>query len=191
MSDHAGGTRSVRDDIETVLVTEKQLEEAVAEIARRLAEDLGDCNPVLIGVLTGSFVFLADLVRRLEFPLQVEFIAARSYGDSAVAGELEIACDVSCGIAGRHVVIVDDIADTGRTLKALVRMLHERGAASVHTCCLLDKPDRRTCDFEADYVGATIPDHFVVGYGLDFAGKHRNLPFVGVLRPDLYQSSEQ
>jgi len=156
-----------------------------------LAQDLGDCEPILIGVLTGSFMFLADLVRRLDFPVQVEFMAARSYGDCTVARQLEIACDVSCDIKGRHVVIVDDIVDTGRTLKALARMLQERGAASVRTCCLLDKPDRRDCDFEADYVGATIPDHFVVGYGLDFAGKHRNLPFVGVLRPDLYQAGSQ
>ncbi len=191
MSEPAAGRRSVRDDIETVLVSEEQLDEAVTEIARRLTEDLGPCNPVLIGVLTGSFVFLADLVRRLDFPVQVEFMAARSYGECTVAGELNITCDLRCDITDRHVVIVDDIVDTGRTLKALARMLHERGAASVSTCCLLDKPDRRTCDFEADYVGATIPDCFVVGYGLDFAGKHRNLPFVGVLRPDLYQSSPQ
>ena len=191
MSDHAGVGRSVRDDIETVLVSEQQLGEAVAEIARQLTEDVGDCTPILVGVLTGAFVFLADLVRHIEFPVQVEFMAAHSYGNNTVGGELEIACDVSCEIAGRHIVIVDDIVDTGRTLKALARMLHERGAASVRTCCLLDKPDRRTCDFEADYVGVTIPDHFVVGYGLDFAGEHRNLPFVGVLRPDLYQSSKQ
>jgi hypoxanthine phosphoribosyltransferase len=182
---------SIRDDIKTVLVSRDALTEAVDRIAAELTEDVGECNPVLIGVLTGAFVFMADLVRRLEFPLEVEFMAASSYGDDTVAGELEIACDVNCDLAGRHVVIVDDIADTGQTLTALARMLQERDAASVRTCCLLDKPDRRTCDFDPDYVGVTIPDQFVVGYGLDFAGRHRHLPFVGVLRPELYKSNAQ
>jgi hypoxanthine phosphoribosyltransferase len=98
---------------------------------------------------------------------------------------------MTCEVGGRHVVIVDDIADTGQTLKALVQLLYERGAASVRSCCLLDKPGRRTCDFEPDYVGVTIPNQFVVGYGLDFAGRHRNLPCVGVLRRELYESSKE
>ena len=183
--------RSIRDDIETVLVTEQEIDEAVEEIADRLAEDVGELNPILVGTLTGAFVFLADLVRKLDFPLEVDFMTARSYGDCTEAGELDVICDLTCDITGRHVVIVDDIADSGQTLKALMRMLRERGAASVRSCCLLDKPARRTCNFRPDYVGVTIPDRFVVGYGLDFAGHHRNLPFVGVLRPELYQTNQQ
>ncbi|HCA48385.1 MAG TPA: hypoxanthine phosphoribosyltransferase [Armatimonadetes bacterium] len=188
MPDDAGHCDSPCNDIALVLLSEQQIEEALCRLAERLTEDLQDDCPVLIGVLTGSFIFIADLVRRLDFPLQVEFVAARSYRDGTTAGELQIACDLTCEIAGRHIVIVDDIADSGETLSKLVRILQDRGAASVRTCCLLDKPDRRTCNFEADYVGATIPDQFVVGYGLDFAGKHRNLRFVGVLRPELYHT---
>ncbi|MBD3292919.1 MAG: hypoxanthine phosphoribosyltransferase [Armatimonadia bacterium] len=180
----------MRDDIETVLVTQEQLQAAIGRIAGELSEDVDDRNPLLVGVLIGAFVFLADLVRALDFPLEVDFINASSYGDCTEAGTLEIIADLTCDVAGRDVVLVDDIADTGQTLKALERMLHGRGAASVRTCCLLDKPARRTCDFEPQYVGVTIPDEFVVGYGLDFAGNHRNIPFVGVLRPELYQSSE-
>jgi hypoxanthine phosphoribosyltransferase len=182
--------KSIRDDVETVLVTDEQLQAAVEEIAEELREDVGDSNPLMVGVLIGAFVFMADLVRALDFPLEVDFINASSYGDCTEAGELEIVSDLTCEVSGRHVVLVDDIADTGQTLKALVRMFQERGAASVRSACLLDKPARRTCDFQPDYIGVTIPDEFVVGFGLDFAGNHRNLPFVGVLRPGLYQSSE-
>lgn len=178
------------DDIATVLVTEEQIEEAVDEIAAKLGDDVRDCHPILVGVLIGAFVFMADLVRRLDFPLEVDFVNASSYGDRTNPDELEIVTDMTLDVTGRHVVIVDDIADTGQTLRALAWMLQERGAATVRTCCLLDKPARRTCDFEADYVGVTIPDQFVVGYGLDYAGNHRNLPFVGVLRPELYQSGK-
>lgn len=178
---------SIHDDVETVLVSEPQIDEAVAELAAQLTEDVGEKNPLLVGVLIGAFVFMADLVRALDFPLEVDFLNASSYGDSTDPGALEITCDMTCSVAGRHVVIVDDICDSGQTLKALVQMLRDRGASSVRTCCLLDKPDRRTCDFNADYVGVTIPDQFVVGCGLDYAGQHRNLPFVGVLRPELYR----
>lgn len=185
------GVPSPRDDIDEVLVTEAQLEEAVARLAERITADLADKRPLLIGVLTGAFVFLADLVRQLDFPLEIDFICARSYGDRTEPGELDILKDVCCDVAGRHVVLVDDILDTGRTLKALTQLLRERGAASVRTCCLLDKPARREVDFEADYVGIEIPDRFVVGYGLDYARHHRNLPFVGVLRPELYHSAQE
>jgi hypoxanthine phosphoribosyltransferase len=183
--------RSIRDDVETVLVTERQIDEAVSTLAAQLAEDVGDRNPLLVGVLIGAFVFMADLVRALDFPLEVDFLNASSYGDSTDPGSLKIVCDMTYDVTGRDVVIVDDICDTGQTLKALVRMLGERGAASVRACCLLDKPDRRTCEFEADYVGVRIPDRFVVGCGLDYAGEHRNLPFVGVLRPEMHESSNE
>ena len=178
---------SIRGDIDTVLVTERQIDDAVGQLAAQLKADVGECEPLLVGILIGAFVFMADLVRELDFPVEMDFLNASSYGDCTDPGSLEITWDMTCDVTDRHVVLVDDICDTGQTLKALVQMLQERGAASVRTCCLLDKPDRRTCDYEPDYIGVTIPDRFVVGYGLDYAGKHRNLPFVGVLRPDLYQ----
>lgn len=182
---------SPRDDIDEILVTEAQLDEALTRLAERLTVDVGDKRPLLIGVLTGAFVFLADLMRRLDFPLEIEFICARSYRAGTEAGELQIVMDLPCEVAGRHVVLVDDILDTGQTLLALTGLLRARGAASVRTCCLLDKPERRTVEFEADYVGVRIPNRFVVGYGLDFAHHHRNLPFIGVLRPELYQSARE
>lgn len=183
--------RSIRDNVETVLVTERQIDEAVNELAAQLTDEVGDRDPLLVGVLIGAFVFMADLVRALDFPLEVDFLNASSYGDGTDPGALEIVSDLTCDVAGRDVVIVDDICDTGQTLRALVLMLRDRGAASVRSCCLLDKPERRTCDFEPDYVGVSIPDRFVVGYGLDYAGGCRNLPCVGVLRPEMYKSSKE
>ncbi len=185
-----GRGRAPRDDVAEVLVTGQQLAEVVDRLARRLTADVGDKNPILIGVLTGAFVFMADLIRRLEFPLEADFICARSYGDGTAAGDLVIEMDVGRDIAGRHVVIVDDILDSGQTLGELVRILQERSPASVRTCCLLDKPQARTVEFEADYVGIQIPDRFVVGYGLDLGYHYRNLPFVGVLRPEVYRPAQ-
>jgi len=186
-----GSAPSPRDDIDEILVSEEQLEEAISRLAERLTADVGEKRPLLIGVLTGAFVFLADLIRQLDFPLEIEFICARSYDNGTEAGELQIVMDLPCDVIGRHVVLVDDILDTGRTVRALAEMLRARGAASVRTCCLLDKPARRAVAFEADYVGVHIPNRFVVGYGLDFARHHRNLPFVGVLRPELYQPDRE
>ncbi|MGC9319676.1 MAG: hypoxanthine phosphoribosyltransferase, partial [Armatimonadota bacterium] len=175
---------SPRDDIAEVIATEVEIRHAVRRLAAALTEDVGDLSPILVGVLNGAFVFLADLVRQLDFPLEIDFINASSYGESTVGDRVEIETDLSLDVKGRHVVIVDDILDTGQTLQGLVAHVTERGAATVRTCCLLDKPARRTVDFEADYVGIEIPDRFVVGYGLDFAQRHRNLPFIGVLRPE-------
>ncbi|MEA3402100.1 MAG: hypoxanthine phosphoribosyltransferase [Armatimonadota bacterium] len=181
-------THSPREDIAEVIATEAEIRDAVERLAGELTEDVGELSPILVGVLNGAFVFLADLVRRLDFPLEIDFMNASSYGEGTVSEGLEIQTDLSLDVEGRHVVLVDDILDTGQTLQGLVRHVTGRGAASVRTCCLLDKPARRTVDFEADYVGIEIPDRFVVGYGLDFAQRHRNLPFIGVLRPELYQS---
>ncbi len=182
--------QSPRDDIAEVVLSAEEIAETVDALAARLTEDVGCLQPIMVGVLTGAFVFLADLVRRLDFPLEVDFVEASSYGESTVGGEVVIRIDLTRDVEGRHVVLVDDILDTGRTLSALRSTLRKRGARSVRTCCLLDKPDRREVDFEADYVGAKIPDVFVVGYGLDYAHGHRNLPFIGVLRTELYQSTQ-
>ena len=182
---------SPRQDVAKVLATEEELDAAVCRLAAEITADYQDRRPVLVGVLVGSFVFLADLVRRLDFPLEVDFVAASSYGQSTMPGELKLELDLHCEVAGRDVLVVDDILDTGRTLKRLVELLAERGASSVRCCCALDKPSRREVDFEADYVGLQIPDHFVVGYGLDYACSYRNLPFVGVLREELYRREAQ
>ncbi|MGD9496510.1 MAG: hypoxanthine phosphoribosyltransferase [Armatimonadota bacterium] len=183
--------RSPRDDIAEILVTADQLDAAVDRLAQRLTDDLHDANPLLVGVLTGSFVFLADLIRRLDFPLEVDFVCACSYREGTEAGRLVIERDLTREIAGRHVVVVDDIVDSGQTLSLLAANLRQRGPARVLTCCLLDKPERRAAAFEADYVGIKIPDRFVVGYGLDFAYQYRNLPFIGVLRQELYGSERE
>lgn len=177
--------RSPREDVAEVLVSEQEIQGALDDLARRVTCDYADKNPLVVGVLTGAFMFMADLVRRLDFPLEVDFVAAASYGDGTVSSRLELTRDCDRDVSGRHVLVVDDILDSGRTLSMLTELFAERGAASVRTCCLLDKPSRRAVDFNADYVGLEIPDHFVVGYGLDYAYGYRNLPFVGVLRAEI------
>lgn len=172
-------------DIGEVLIDEAALAERVGQLAQQISTDYQGCDLVLVAVLKGAVVFLADLMRRLTLPAEVEFVSASSYGAGTTScGDVRISLPPDLALAGRHVLVVEDIVDTGRTLQALVSCLRAAGAASVRTCCLLDKPSRREVDFRADYVGFEIPDQFVVGYGLDFAGKHRGLPFVAVLRPD-------
>lgn len=180
--------RSPREDVAEVLVSEQDIQGALDDLARRVTCDYADKNPLLVGVLTGAFVFMADLIRRLDFRLEVDFVAAASYGEGTVAGKLELTKDCDRDVSGRHVLLVDDILDSGRTLSGLAELLAERGAASVRTCCLLDKPSGRAVRFKADYVGLQIPDHFVVGYGLDYAYGYRNLASVGVLRPEMYRT---
>jgi len=179
---------SPREDVTEVLVTEQEIEAALDALASKLTRDYADKHPLLIGVLVGAFMFMADLVRRLDFPVEVDFVATCSYEDGTVGGEVKLTKDLDHDPARRHVLIVDDILDTGHTLATLVEMFKRRGTASVRTCCLLDKPARREVAFEADYLGLQIPDHFVVGYGLDYARGYRNLPFVGVLRSEIYQT---
>lgn len=175
-------SRSLHDDVAQVLVSEAELARIVDRLAAEITADCAQLHPLVVGVLVGSFVFMADLVRRLDFPLEVDFVAASSYREGTVAGELRLTKDLDRDVQDRHVLVVDDILDTGRTLKLLAELLRQRGAASVRTCCVLDKPSRREVQFEADYVGAQIPDHFVVGYGLDCGYAYRNLPYVAVLR---------
>ena len=179
---------SPTEDVAEELVSEEQLRKIVARLAGEIAAEYRDRNPLIVGVLVGSFVFVADLVRQLDFPLEVAFVSASSYGQGTLAGELVFELDLAGDVAGRHLLVVDDILDTGRTLWKLTEMFVERGAASVRTCCVLDKPSRREVSFEADFIGLEIPDQFVVGYGLDYAQSYRNLPFVGVLRSELYES---
>jgi len=163
----------------TELISAASIAERVDELAARLAEDYADVDElVLVGVLKGSFIFLADLSRRLTIPHRIEFLAVSSYGDSESdeAGAVRLIMDVRHAILDKHVLVVEDIVDTGHTLSYLIRLLKARGPASLKTCTLLHKPDRREVDVQVDYLGFEIPDEWVVGYGLDFAERHRTLP---------------
>ena len=176
------------EDTAQVLVSEEKLQAKVRELGAQIASDYADKNPLIISVLKGATVFVADLIRTMDIHLGIDFIATSSYGDSDTStGVVRILKDLETSVSGRHLIVVEDIVDTGRTLSYLLKMLKNRGPASIKLCVLLDKPERREVQIQADYVGFTIPDYFVVGYGLDFAEKYRNLPFVGVLKPEMYQ----
>ena len=180
-------TATIHDDVEEVLLTGEQIQARVAELGAQLAADYAGRDPVLVSVLKGSIVFLADLVRRTEIPLSIDLMEVSSYGASTESsGQVRILKDLSMAIDGRDVIVVEDIIDTGLTLNYLMRYLHDKGPASIRICCLLDKPARRLADITIDYRGFTIPDRFVIGYGLDYDERYRNLPYIGVLRPSVY-----
>ena len=174
-------------DIEKILISEAEIQEGVAKLGKILAEEYADKNPVFLGVLKGVVVFFSDMIRAIPIPCEIDFIAVSSYGSGTKAGELIFRKDVTVDIKDRHVVILEDILDTGKTLKRVVAHLKEKEPASLKICTLLNKPDRREVPIEADYVGFTIPNEFVVGYGLDYAEGYRNLPYVGVLKPEIYK----
>lgn len=175
-------------DVEEVLLDENTLHKRVAELGQQLAEEYAEKDPVLICTLKGAVVFTADLLRHMPIKLTLDFMATSSYGTATeTTGQVRILKDLDHPVEGRHVIIVEDIVDTGLTLAYLRELLLSRDPASVKTCALLDKKERRKVPLEADYVGFEIPDKFVVGYGLDYADQYRNLPFVGVLRPEIYR----
>jgi hypoxanthine phosphoribosyltransferase len=174
-------------DVEEILLSSEQVQARVAELGGQLAADYVGRDPVLVSVLKGSIIFLADLVRAMPIPLSIDLMEVSSYGASTESsGQVRILKDLSTSIAGREVVVVEDIIDTGLTLNYLLRYLHDKGPASIRICCLLDKPARRLAEIEIDYRGFTIPDRFVIGYGLDYGERYRNLPYIGVLRPSVY-----
>jgi hypoxanthine phosphoribosyltransferase len=179
----------MRNDIERVLLSEEQIQRRVRELGAQLAEDYRDKNPVMICILKGAVLFYTDLLRAMPIRLAMDFMAVSSYGTrTKSSGEVEIRKDLSGSIEHRHVVIVEDIIDSGFTLSYLTRMLSARGAASIAICTLLDKPARRApgITLKADYAGFEIEDAFVVGYGLDYDEFYRNLPYIGVLKPEVY-----
>ncbi len=179
-------------DVEEILLSEEQLQQRVAELGARLAADYAGRTPVLVSVLKGSIIFLADLIRSTPIPLSLDLMEVSSYGSGTeTSGQVRILKDLSSSIEGRDVVVVEDIIDTGLTLNYLLRYLGERHPSSIRICCLLDKPARRLADIEIAYRGFTIPDRFVVGYGLDYDERYRNLPFVGVLRPSVYSADAE
>jgi hypoxanthine phosphoribosyltransferase len=178
---------SLHEDVEEVLLDAETIAGRVRELGAQLSADYAGRDPVLLSVLKGALVFLADLMRSMEIPSSIDLMELSSYGSGTeTSGQVRILKDLSRSIEGRDVVIVEDIIDTGLTLNYLLRYLAERHPASIRICCLLDKPARRLADIEIDYRGFTIADRFVVGYGLDFDERYRNLPYIGVLKPSVY-----
>jgi len=178
----------LEQDIARVLFTEQELKDRVAEIAAQIDKDYAGKEPMLISVLRGSFIFMADLVRSITLPCTVDFMAVSSYGSGTTSsGQVKITKDLSESIEGRDIIVVEDILDSGNTLSYLFQLLQARHPASVRLCTLLDKPSRRTKAVTADYTGFTVDDLFVVGYGLDYAEKYRNLPYIGILKPAVYE----
>ena len=177
----------MKDDLDRILLTEEEIQNRVREMGREISRDYAGKNPLFVGVLKGCFVFMADLMRSVEVPASVDFMVVSSYGKGVkTSGAVAIIKDLSQDIEGRDVVIVEDILDTGVTLSYLTRYLQNRQPASLTIATLPDKPERRRADVDARYVGFTVPDYFVVGYGLDYAEKYRNLPYIGILKTSVY-----
>ncbi|MGZ4031639.1 MAG: hypoxanthine phosphoribosyltransferase [Tumebacillaceae bacterium] len=176
-------------DVQEILFTEEQVATRVAELGAMIAADYEGQDLLVIGILKGAAMFMGDLIKRIDKVVEIDFMAVSSYGKSSESsGVVRILKDLDHSIEGRHVLIVEDIIDSGLTLAYLKNLLEQRKAASVRIATLLDKPSRHQVDMKADYLGFSVPDHFIVGYGLDFAEKYRNLPYVGVLKPEVYQS---
>ena len=179
--------RYCRGELQEVLLTEEQIAARVREMGEGISRDYAGRSLTIIGVLNGVVIFLADLLRHLDLPCRLDFVTLSSYGDChESSGPVSLLKEPSLPVAGECVLVVEDIVDTGRTLAWLVAWLAAQGA-QVKVCCLLDKPSRRVVPVRLDYVGFEIPDHFVVGYGLDFAQSYRNLPYVAVLKPEVYR----
>ena len=177
----------IYEDLKSILVTREEIAAAVDKLGKQITEDYQGKNLLLVGILKGSVVFFADLIRAIDLPLQTEFMAVSSYGAATkTSGVVNLVKDLTADITGLDVLIVEDIVDSGMTLSYLKKYLSTRGAASIKIATLLDKPERRRVDLKADYFCFTIPDEFVVGYGLDFNEHYRNLPYVGVLKPEAY-----
>ena len=174
-------------DVERILYTEEELRDRVKALGGQITADYAGRAPLLISVLRGSYIFMADLTRSIDLDVMVDFMAVSSYGAGTVSsGQVEIKKDLSDSIEGKDLIIVEDILDSGNTLYYLLDVLRARKPASIRICTLMDKPERRVKPITVDYVGFTVPDAFIVGYGLDYAERYRNLPYVGVLKPSVY-----
>lgn len=176
-------------DIQEVLYSEEQIQGKIKELGELLSTDYEGKNPLVICVLKGAFIFMADLVKQIRVPLEIDFMAVSSYGQSTKSsGVVKIIKDLDVSVEGRHILIVEDIIDSGLTLSYLIDVLERRNAKTISVVALFNKPARRTVELEPDYAGYVLPDEFVVGYGLDYAEKYRNLPFIGILKPEIYSS---
>ena len=180
---------SLHDDVEEILIDTDAINSRVAELGARVSADYAGRDPVLVSVLKGSLVFLADLMRAMDLPSSIDLMEVSSYAGTETSGQVRILKDLSKPIDGRDVIVVEDIIDTGLTLNYLLRYLADKGPASIKIVCLLDKPARRLAEIDIDYIGFTIPDRFVIGYGLDYDERYRNLPYIGVLKPSVYGGS--
>ena len=176
----------MQGDIEKVLISQDEIERHVAEVGRKISEDFAGKDPIFVGVLKGCFIFMADLMRRVDIHCSMDFMAVSSYSGTSSTGAVKINKDLSEDIEGRHVIIVEDILDSGVTLSYLKKYLEVRKPASMSIVTLMDKPSRRKADVYADYSCFEVPDAFVVGYWLDYNEKYRNLPYIGVLKPEIY-----
>jgi hypoxanthine phosphoribosyltransferase len=181
---------SLPNDISRILATEEKIQLTIQRLATHISQDYAGKEVLLVGILKGAFIFLADLSRHLTIPHVVDFMSLSSYGATATtSGEVRIIMDLRTFIRGKHVIVVEDIVDTGYTLLYLQQLLDARQPASLRTCVLLSKPDRRRVDVTIDYLGFEIPDHWVVGYGLDYADRYRTLPYIAVLKPKVYSGA--
>jgi len=177
----------VKEDVKEILLDENQISEIVKNMGAQISKDYKGKNLLLISVLKGSVIFMADLMRAIDIPCKIDFMVVSSYGDKSVSsGAVKIIKDLDINLSGYDLLIVEDILDTGRTLQSLMEILGTRNPNSIKICTFLDKPDRRAVPLSADYAGAQIPDEFVVGYGLDYDEKYRNLPYLGILKKEIY-----
>ena len=176
-----------RKEVQRILITEDQIAHRIKVMSREIQRDFVRREMVVVSLLTGTVMFLADLIRNLSLPLRLDFMGVSSYGDGTESGELVFTKELRINVRGRDVLLVDDILDTGKTMTRVLAKLHALKPRRIKTCVLLNKAARRAEPIKADYVGFEIPDFFVVGYGLDFAERYRNLPFVGVLHPQVYK----
>ena len=178
----------MNEAVAEILISQQEIKNRVSELAKQISEDYRGETVMFLGILKGSLVFMADLMREMDIDVTIDFMAVSSYGTSTKSsGIVRILKDLDTDIEGKNVIIIEDIVDTGTTLKYLYEYLKKRGPKDIKICCLLDKPERRKSDVVADYIGYSIPDAFVVGYGLDYAEKYRNLPYVGILKEEVYK----
>ncbi len=183
-----GSSELMKDEIKEILITEEQIKTKIIELGEQLTKEYEGRFPLVIGVLKGALPFMADLTKRIDAHLEMDFMDVSSYGSGTVSsGEVKILKDLDTSVEGRDVLILEDIIDSGLTLSYLIELFHYRKAKSVKVVTLLDKPEGRKVDLVPDVVGFTVPDAFVVGYGLDYAERYRNLPYIGVLKPEIYE----
>jgi len=177
----------MQQDIQSVLYSQEEIARVVRDMGAQISKDYAGKNLFLVSVLKGSLVFMADLMRAIDVPCAIDFLAVSSYGSGvSTTGEVRVLKDLDTPLEGKDVLVVEDILDSGKTLSFLLQTLQARNPSSLRLCTLFDKPDRRQVAIQADYIGLQVPDEFIVGYGLDYAEKYRNLPYVGVLKPEVY-----
>ncbi|MFA1014116.1 hypoxanthine phosphoribosyltransferase [Dubosiella newyorkensis] len=179
----------ISQDIETVLLTEEQIEKRCVELAKQIEDDYNKEGevPIVVGLLRGSVPFMAELIKRFTFPCEIDFMSVSSYDGTESIGDVKIDKDMDLSSKERAILLVEDIVDTGRTLSEVKKMFINKGATNVKIVALLDKPSRRVVDIHADYIGFEVPNEFVVGYGLDYNQKYRNLPYIGILKREIYE----